>query len=304
MSPVGPGPGSQHEERDMRTKTITARTLSRRSATTLTLRLGAFGLLCAGALMVAGGDARANTPTIRLFPTTVVEDLKQTGNVARDMETGLQEVIGQLDQQQALYIESKCEGAENDAGCQRLARQIGATYLEMLTIMEERLPDMEHTVNNTRLSLEKGLRNELGRKMTPWTLQETLIGKQAEAGTAATGPTLRGRSGMRLSERFKQYYQLVATSGAKGDQSLAVLASDIYLDMEETSLLIQRTRQEIARATLMEQLNQSFGIITPEMIEVVGGVKSILFGDAQEQALVAGPPPASIEETWRSPLEQ
>ena len=66
---------------------------------------------------------------------------------------------------------------------------------------------------------------------------------------------------MRLSERFKQYYQLVATSGAKGDQSLAVLASDIYLDMDETSLLIQRTRQEIARATLMEQLNQSFGQI-------------------------------------------
>jgi len=55
--------------------------------------------------------AHANTPTIRLFPTTVVEDLRQTGNVARDMETGLQEVIGRLDQQQELYNESKCDGA-------------------------------------------------------------------------------------------------------------------------------------------------------------------------------------------------
>ncbi len=248
--------------------------------------------------------AAANTPTIRLFPTTVVEDLRQTGNVARDMETGLQEVIGRLDQQQALYHESKCDGAENDAGCQRLARQIGASYLEMLTIMDERLPDMEHTVNNTRQSLEKGLRNELGRKMTPWLLQETLIGNKAGSADAKAAPTMRGRSGMRLSERFKQYYQLVATSGAKGDQSLAVLASDIYLDMEETSLLIQRTRQEIARATLMEQLNQSFGIITPEMIEVVGGVKSILFGDEESQALVAGPPPGSVEQAYRSPLEK
>ena len=248
--------------------------------------------------------ALANTPTIRLFPTTVVEDLRQTGNVARDMETGLQEVIGQLDQQQELYHESKCDGAEDDSGCQRLARQIGASYLEMLTIMDERLPDMEHTVNNTRLSLEKGLRNELGRKMTPWTLQETLIGSDANKAVAKSSPTLRGRSGMRLSERFNQYYQLVATSGAKGDQSLAVLASDIYLDMEETSLLIQRTRQEIARATLMEELNQSFGIITPEMIEVVGGVKSILFGDEESQALVAGPPPGSVEQAYRSPLEQ
>jgi len=248
--------------------------------------------------------ASANTPTIRLFPTTVVEDLKQTGNVARDMETGLQEVIGRLDQQQELYQQSKCDGAEDDPGCQRLARQIGATYLEMLNIMEERLPDMEHTVNNTRQSLEKGLRNELGRKMTSWTLQETLLGSNANKSVTKSSPTLRGRSGMRLSERFKQYYQLVATSGAKGDQSLAVLASDIYLDMEETSLLIQRTRQEIARATLMEQLNQSFGIITPEMIEVVGGVKTILFGDETAQTIVAGPPPGSVEQAYRSPLEQ
>jgi len=262
------------------------------------------GLMAIGLCAAAVQQAHANTPTIRLFPTTVVEDLKQTGNVARDMETGLQEIIGRLDQQQQLYNESKCDGAENDSGCQRLARQIGATYLEMLTVMEERLPDMEHTVNNTRVSLEKGLRNELGKKMTPWTLQETLIGGKADNSPQKKSPTLRGRSGMRLSERFNQYYQLVATSGAKGDQSLAVLASDIYLDMEETSMLIQRTRQEIARATLMEQLNQSFGIITPEMIEVVGGVKSILFGDAEGTTLVAGPPPGSVEEEYRSPLEQ
>ena len=261
-------------------------------------------VLIIGAADVATKKAFATTPTIRLFPTTVVEDLKQTGNVARDMETGLQEIIGRLDQQQELYQESKCDGAEDDSGCQRLARQIGQTYLEMLTVMDERLPDMEHTVNNTRKSLEKGLRNELGKKMTPWTLQETLIGGKAEQSTAKAEPTLRGRSGMRLSERFNQYYQLVATSGAKGDQSLAVLASDIYLDMDETSLLIQRTRQEIARATLMEQLNQSFGIITPEMIEVVGGVKSILFGDEDAQTLVAGPPPGSVEQAYRSPLEQ
>ena len=267
-------------------------------------RQATLGLLLAACMLILAQSALANTPTIRLFPTTVVEDLRQTGNVARDMETGLQEVIGRLDQQQQLYEESKCDGAENDSGCQRLARQIGATYLEMLTIMEERLPDMEHTVNNTRVSLEKGLRNELGKKMTPWELQETLIGKAATNSAVATSPTLRGRSGMRLSERFKQYYQLVATSGSQSDQSLAVLASDIYLDMEETSVLIERTRQEIARATLMEQLNQSFGIITPEMMEVVGGVKSILFGDEETRALVAGPPPGSIEQAYRSPLEQ
>ena len=109
---------------------------------------------------------------------------------------------------------------------------------------------------------------------------------------------------MRLSERFRQYYQLVASSGSKSDQSLAVLASDIYLDMDETSTLIARTREEIARATLIEQLNQSFGTITPEMMAVVGGVKSILFGDEAADYEVAAPPPGHFDDEYRSPLEQ
>ena len=247
--------------------------------------------------------ANTNSPTIRLFPTTVVEDLRQTSSVAQEMESGLQEVIGRLDQQQQLYNESKCDGAEDDPGCQRLAKQIGATYLDMLNIMEERLPDMEHTVNNTRLSLEKRLRSELGNKMTSWTLQETLLGGNPQSDASAPSPSLRGRSGMRLSERFQQYYKLVASSSSQSDQSLAVLASDIYLDMEDTSVLIARTREEIARATLIEQLNQSFGTITPEMMQVVGGVKSILFGDETSQVQLAGPPPGSIEQAYRSPLE-
>ena len=261
--------------------------------------------VCMFALITTGiAAANNNSPTIRLFPTPVVEDLRQTSSVAQEMETGLQEVIGRLDQQQQLYLESKCDGAEDDSGCQRLAKQIGATYLDMLGIMEERLPDMEHTVNNTRLSLEKRLRSELGNKMTSWTLQETLLGGNPRKDASAPSPSLRGRSGMRLSERFRQYYQLVASSSSNSDQSLAVLASDIYLDMEETSTLIARTREEIARATLIEQLNQSFGTITPEMMAIVGGVKSILFGDETSNVVIAGPPPGNVEQAYRSPLEQ
>ena len=54
----------------------------------------------------------------------------------------------------------------------------------------------------------------------------------------------------------------------------------------------------------MEQLNQSFGINTPEKMEVVGGVKSILLGDEESRELVAGPPTGSVEQAYRSPLEQ
>jgi hypothetical protein len=106
---------------------------------------------------------------------------------------------------------------------------------------------------------------------------------------------------MRLSDRFNQYYKLVANGSASNDTSLAVIASDIYLDMEETANLITRTRQEISRATLMGQLSQSFGVITPEMQQIVNGVKQILFGDpAAEQPIAA--PPATQTAGYHSPL--
>ena len=167
--------------------------------------------------------------------------------------------------------------------------------------MGTKLPEMEQAVHSTHASLQKRLRSELGQKMTPWDLQETLLGKKA-AQSSDSAPVLRGRSGMRLSDRFRQYYQLVAHGGTAG-QSLAVVASDIYLDMQEASDLIAKTRGEINRAQLMEQLNQSFGSITPEMQQVVVGVKGILFGESEAGLPIASRPPSSPQESYRSPLE-
>ncbi|MEM9387079.1 MAG: hypothetical protein AAGA68_18600 [Pseudomonadota bacterium] len=258
------------------------------------------------ACVLLGGVARSadgTAPTIRLFPTTVIEEIRLTGQVAEQMESGLQGVIARLEEQEALYREARCEGAEGDPGCSSIARNLGATYLEMLNVMETQLPEMERAVNATRVGLEKRLRNELGHKLSPWALQDTLLGGDG-SGKANTRerPAMRGKSGLRLSQRFRQYHQLVATSTGGADDSLAVVAADIYLDMQEASVLIAQTRQEIARATLLEQLNQSFGQITPEMQQVVGGVKAILFGE-QDAEPIPGPRPSGDDAPWRSPLE-
>jgi hypothetical protein len=245
----------------------------------------------------------SNGPVMRLFPTTVLEDIRETGEVAEKMENNLQDVITRLDLQQQLYNESHCSGADEDPGCERIARQLGATYLEMLEGMEERLPAMEDAVNNTRLSLAKRLKEELGQKSTPNKLQDLLLGRIEKTPAEAQSVALRGRSGIRLSNRFKQYYNLVATRNGGPTQSLAVIASDIYLDMEEASSLIIATREEISRAALMEQLNQSFGQITPEMNEVVSGVKSILFGEEELSAPIAALPDSTAKTAFISPLE-
>ena len=240
-------------------------------------------------------------PVVRLFPTTVLEDIRETGQVAEEMENSLQEVIYRLDLQQQLYEESLCQGSDGDQGCDRIAKQLGATYLEMLTVMGDRLPEMELAVNNTRTSLEERLRDELGHRTTPTSLQNTLLGDTGQSASVER-PALRGRSGVRLSDRFQQYYELVATHREGPGRSLAVVAADIYLDMDEAAHLIAATREEISRAALMEQLNQSFGLITPEMTAVVNGVKGILFGESLAGPAIASPPYAIGEPDFVSPL--
>jgi len=254
------------------------------------------GLLILGQLPAAAKQS----PTIRLFPTTVVENIKQTGQAAKAMEQDLQSVIDRLNQQEELYIASICEGAGAEQGCNEIADQLGQTYLEMLTMMETRLPGMEDSVKATNTSLEKRIRQELGRKTTPRGLQKVLE-RTPQKSTEST--RYKRRSG-KLSEKFKQYYKLVAMAPRRGTGgSLASVAAEIYLDTQEVQELIALTRDEISRAKLMIDLDQVYGIITPEMFEMVGRVKSILFGESDEEESIPGPPPGSNQAEYRSPLE-
>ena len=119
----------------------------------------------------------------------------------------------------------------------------------------------------------------------------------------ARKPGRRPRTG-KLSEKFRRYYELVTLgSGASGVGSLATVASEIFLDTHEVAGLIALTRDEISRAKLMIQLNQSYGALTPEMLQMVSGIKGILFGEQADLPAVPGPPPGSEKEAYLSPLE-
>ena len=246
--------------------------------------------------------AAANTsPTIRLFPTTVVENIKHTGEAAKAMEADLQAVIDGLNQQEELYRASKCEGAEAEPGCSEIAGQLSQTYLEMLDLMEARLPGMEDSVRTTGASLEKRIRKELGHKTTPRGLQKLL---ERTPQKSVESPRYK-RPSRRLSEKFRQYYNLVAmrpTADSSG--SLAAVAAEIYLDTQEVQDLIALTRDEISRAKLMIDLDQAYGVITPEMFEMVAQVKTILFGETVEAGAIPGPPPGSTKAEYQSPLKQ
>ncbi len=284
------------------TKRVKLATLTRRDW--LPMNLTIMGGLLAVAAMLYVSDTRAvQAPTIRLFPTNVVEDVKETGRVAKDLENSLQNVIADLEQQWKLYQESKCDGAEGDPGCDQIARQLGEKYKEMLSIMDSQLPQMERSVETTVTSLEGRLRKELGQKMTARELQNVLANEMSQD-NRVTATKQRRRSSRRLSERFRRYYELVAQTNSRTRGSLALVAADIYLDSKEVLDLIKLTRDEITRSRLMIEIRHELGEVTPEMTEVVAGVRNILFGEDElapgEEAV---PPDDTFPEEYRSPLE-
>jgi len=251
--------------------------------------LAALLFLAAG---LAYGQPGARQPTLNIFSTQVIENLKETGNAAQTLENQLQEVIGQLERQQRLYQESKCEGAFGDQGCKQLSQQMAGTYKQMLTIMEDRLPDMEHSIITTRDSLQRRLAKEFGHNRTGRDLQYLLRSNKHNQMLAQR--TRIHRQGVRLSDRFRQYFQLVNQGSG---ESLALLGSEMYLDMDETAKLIQLTQQQIERSKLVVDLSDSFGTLTPEMKSTVAGVKRIIFGEYEEDD---GFVPAALESGNKS----
>lgn len=243
--------------------------------------------LLLGCLLQTPALAEDARPRLNIFPTQVVDNIRETGEAAKQLEDNLQGVIATLEQQQSLYRESKCEGAPDDQGCTQIAQQMASSYREMLDIMAEQLPEMERRTRVTRDALQQRLATEVGRNRTGKELQSLL---RNDGRSAAAAQRTRSREGNRLSDRFQQYFSLV-NQGSEG--SLTLLGAQIYLDLEETSDLIALTRQQINQSRLMVNLTESFGTITPAMENTVSEVKRVVFG---EGTAAAGEPMPAAED--------
>ncbi len=218
-------------------------------------------------------------PTLSIFSTQVVESIKETGNAARNLENDLQGVIEELEKHRQLYMQSQCQGSVGDQGCGQITRQMSESYSAMLDILADRLPDMQRNIQVTRDSLKTRLGQELGRNRTGRDLQQLLRSNKQQL--SAPQRTRLRQKGLRLSDRFRQYFQLVNQGNT---ESLALLGSEMYLDIDETSELIELTQQQLSRAKLVTELSDQIGVLTPEMEKTVSDVKHLIFGEYQDDS--------------------
>lgn len=249
--------------------------------------------------------AQGSQPPISLFPTTVVENLRSTGKAAADIETGLEGIVEQIDQQRKLYEDNDCPANSTDPGCITLRKQISETYLDMLKHLEAGLPEIQRTISVTKNDLEKRISTQLGRAITAENLQNMLLNQTTSAEESPI-KKLQRQGSMRLSRRFQQYYQLVRTSAASSQNSLALMASEIYLDLDEAQNFITLTQQEMQRARILVELDQELGLVSNEMLAVIDGAKAIIFGERVEEPtqLLAPTLNADANTNFRSPLER
>ncbi len=235
-----------------------------------------FSVLIAG---TSWGAVRGSAPALKLFPQDVKENLNQTGQTAKAMESDLKEVIMALETQVKLSQAANCEDAQSDPGCQEITKQISEHYHEMLQIMKNSLPEMKASIQKTNKGIEKRLRQQLGRKSTPAEIQK-MLGKQAMP------KVTKGR--FSLSGRFAKYYSMISTS-SKGS-SLAKLAAEIYLDSSEVTQWIDLMEADISRQELYLDVGSSYGPLTSEMLETVGSVKNIIFGEEEDMSGIPDAP--------------
>ena len=269
----------------------------------LSLACGAgLALSQATALAALQQDQQAR-PKINLFTTSVVESLSQTSQAARDMESGMYEVVSRLDKQNQAYQGTNCENSD-DKGCLQLRGAIRTTYKSMLDVMQASIPDMRRSLEATTNSMGGSLRGEIGRKQTPGDVQRILAGRstsQQAIDVTSGGSPRQGK----LSKMFARYYELVKRGGNQSD-ALPVLASQIYLDSMQSLYFLDLLEAEIGSQSTELVLELEWGELTDQISATVGDVKALLWGetDRSQEILEVGLETPMQHETYGDLLVQ
>jgi hypothetical protein len=252
---------------------------------------------CGWALALSQSVAQASVearPKINLFPTSVVESLSETSRAARNMESGMYEIVAKLDKQKQAYEGTHCDNSE-DRGCVELRKAIRGSYKEMLDVMQSSIPQMRSSLDATADSMGNSLRSEIGRNMTPGDVQRILAGRSS-SNQAIPRPSSSGARQGKLSKMFSRYYELVKRGGKQSD-ALPVLASQIYLDSMQSLYFLDLIEAEIGSQSTELVLELEWGELTDQMTATVTDVKALLWGDTDGSQEI-------LEVGLEAPLQQ
>ncbi|MCB0355535.1 MAG: hypothetical protein KDD40_00920 [Bdellovibrionales bacterium] len=222
----------------------------------------------------------------RLISIKVLQDvgqsIKTTGEYSEAIESELADVVSTLDTNMKFYEDTGCAGNESADGCVQAREQIKENYSRMLDVVKNKLPEMRKSIKQASTSVARELANNVASKSVE-DLQQHLLNQ-----TSGKSPVEESKvrysskrmNGVRLSSRFKDYYELISSSRAQSSEPISVTASAILLDMQDSMNYIDFTMAAIEEQQVGLDFSASLGDVTPEMKNIVGGVQAVLFGQA------------------------
>jgi len=230
-----------------------------------------------------GVFAISTGPKMNLFPTSVIESLKQTSESAKQMENDLTDIIETLNRQGSLFKQSKCEGASmTDQGCRELKKAMIDTYMSMLDEVENQLPAMKRSFNETIVTIEKKIKDQIGLGLTPRGIQRMVAGK---SGITRLTKDRQGKRAGRMSGIFAKWHNIISRNRSAG--SVPTLAASVYLDAVDSQSYIGLLEDEINVARLEAVVTDTFSGITPEMENTIQNVKSLIYGEIDSPMAIA-----------------
>lgn len=225
--------------------------------------------------LVVSAQAQAAGPSVNLFPTAVLSEIKETTNTVTSMEKGLVPIVEKMTNQKELYDSTSCEGDQSgSSGCAEILQNISQTYVEMLDKMAEALPELKRSVRNSELMLQKRIATELGRKKTANDLQSDLL----QGDFTPVKRQSPARSKRSMSAILQRNFKRIEGAG-RSNRTMMSTASDMYLDMRDTSIWIDRLDAQITRQKALTQLNISMGQLPEGMDETISEVVTMVMGE-------------------------
>lgn len=227
------------------------------------------------ALVFSIANASASGPKINLFPQSVISEFQSSVNATKSMEEKLQPIVKQMELSQEQIKASQCDNTSADAGCAQHRKVLQQQFIAMLDEFEKSIPTVEKSLKATNQSLGKSISRSFST-FTPRELQKQILQGKKTA-KAEVIKRVRSKRMTSLSQRFKQYLDIVSAKGSS--TSLTTTAAEMYLETGESLEYINSIKDQIGMAKAQAQIDLQMNMLSDEMVSTVSWAKSFIFGD-------------------------
>jgi len=234
-------------------------------------------------LVLGTGSALAREVPINPITPDIRNKLKASTELISEVEDTLAPKVNDLEKAYRTYKET-CKDGESDRGCIEIQNQLRQRYREILANMNDKLPKVNETVRSTA--------QELGQSIKAKTRSKDLKELYGDVAKKGTLPRIRGPLSKKLSELMQ------AMGSYNGNVSVLELSLRTQADLISATEYLEFLEAKISHQMVMVDMVQDFGVLSPEMAQVMRGVAELFGYDVDFDATIVEEQ-ATATDDWR-----